>query len=52
MSVTPIIKKYMEENNIRMVLDKQGVILGDTKLEITAKIIDILNKEVTSIKVD
>ena len=52
MSVTPIIKKYMEENNIRMVLDKQSVILGDTTLEITDKIIDILNKEVTSIKVD
>jgi outer membrane protein len=52
MSVTPIIKKYMEENKIRMVLDKQSVILGDTTLEITDKIIDILNKEVTSIKVD
>ena len=52
MSVTPIIKKYMEENNIRMVLDKQSVILGDTTLEITDKIIDILNKEVTSIKID
>ena len=51
-SVNPIIKKYMEENNIRMVLDKQSVILGDTTLEITDKIIDILNKEVTSIKVD
>jgi len=52
MSVTPIIKKYMEENNIRMVIDKQSVILGDTTLEITDKIIDILNKEVASIKVD
>ena len=51
-SVNPIIQKYMEENNIRMVLDKQSVILGDTTLEITDKIIDILNKEVTSIKVD
>ena len=51
-SVNPIIQKYMEENNIRMVLDKQSVILGDTTLEITDKIIDILNKEITSIKVD
>ena len=52
MSVNPIIKKYMEDNNIRIVLDKQSIILGDTTLEITDKIIDILNKEVTSIKVD
>jgi Skp family chaperone for outer membrane proteins len=42
----------MEENKIRIVLDKQSIILGDTTLEITDKIIDILNKEVTSIKVD
>ena len=51
-SVNPIIKKYMEENKIRIVLDKQSIILGDTTLEITDKIIDILNKEITSIKVD
>ena len=49
-SLNPIIKKYMEENNIRIVLDKQSVILGDTALEITDKIIEILNKEVSSIK--
>jgi Skp family chaperone for outer membrane proteins len=42
----------MEENKIRIVLDKQSIILGDTTLEITDIIIDILNKEVTSIKVD
>ena len=51
-SVNPIIQKYMEENKIRIVLDKQSIILGDTTLEITDKIIDILNKEVTSIKIN
>ena len=52
MSVNPIIKKYMEDNKIRIVLDKQSIILGDTTLEITDKIIDILNKEVTSIQIN
>lgn len=47
--VNPIIKKYMEENNIRLVLDKQSVVLGDTTLEITDKIIEILNKELKSL---
>lgn len=51
-AVNPIIKKYMEENNIRIVLDKQSVILGDTNLEITDKIIEILNKEVKSLKIN
>lgn len=47
--VNPIIKKYMEENSIRLVIDKQSVILGDTTLEITDKIIEILNKELKSL---
>lgn len=51
-AVNPIIKKYMEQNNIRIVLDKQSIILGDTKLEITDKIIEILNNELKSIKVN
>lgn len=50
--VNPIIKKYMEENNIRLVLDKQNVILGDATLEITDIIIEILNKELQSLKLN
>ena len=49
-SVNPILKKYMEDNKIRIVIDKQSVILGDSTLEITDKIIELLNKEVKSIK--
>ena len=49
-AVNPIIKKYMEGNNIQIVLDKKAVILGDTYLEITDKIISILNKELPSLK--
>ena len=51
-AVNPIIKKYMEDNNIRLVLDKKSVILGDQTLEITDQIINILNKELPSIKVN
>jgi Skp family chaperone for outer membrane proteins len=51
-AVKPIIKKYMEENNIRLVLDKKSVILGDTTLEITDQIITILNKKLPSIKIN
>ena len=51
-NVNPIIKNYMEENNIRLVIDKQSVILGDTALEITDKIISILNQKLSSIKIN
>ena len=41
----------MDENKIRIVMDKQGVILGDSNLEITDQIISIINKEVSSLKI-
>jgi|TARA_B110000211_G_C14009939_1_gene522619 Skp family chaperone for outer membrane proteins len=49
-AVNPIVKKYMEDNKIRIVLNKQSVILGDATLEITDEIIKILNKEFPSLK--
>ena len=48
-TVNPIIKKYMEDNKIRLIVDKQSVVLGDVALEITNQIIAILNKELTSL---
>ena len=50
--VNPIMLKYMETNNIRLILDKKSVILGDTSLEITDQIINILNKELPSLKIN
>ena len=51
-AVNPIVKKYMEDNNIRIVLDKQSVLMGDSSLEITSQIIAILNKELSSLKIN
>ena len=51
-AVNPIIKKYMEEKKIRIVIDKKAIIMGDTTLEITDQIIAILNKEVPSLKIN
>ena len=42
----------MEENNIRLILDKQGVVMGDKTLEITSQIIAILDKELPSLKIN
>ena len=51
-NVNPILKTYMEENKIRLIVDKQSVVLGDTTLEITDKIIEILNQKLNSIKIN
>jgi Skp family chaperone for outer membrane proteins len=50
--LNPILKKYMEDNKIRLVIDKKNVLLGDSALEITTQIINILNKELKSLKLN
>jgi Skp family chaperone for outer membrane proteins len=42
----------MEENNIKLILDKKGVLMGDKNLEITNQIIAILNKELSSLSIN
>ena len=51
-AVNPIMKKYMETNNIRLIVDKKSLVLGDATLEITDQIINILNKEFPSLKIN
>ena len=50
--LNPIVKKYMEDNKIRLVLNKNIIVLGDINLDITPNIIVILNKELKSLKID
>ena len=45
----PIVKKYISENNISMVLDDKSVVMGDVSNNITNEIVKLLNKEVPSI---
>ena len=50
--LNPIIKEYMQEKKIRMVIDKKSLLLADESLNITKDIIDILNKKLKSIKLN
>ena len=51
-NLNPIMKKYMEEKKIRVVLDKKSILLGDKNLDLTEEIIELLNKELKSIKLN
>ncbi len=51
-NLNPIVKEYMKEKNIRMVLDKKNLLLADEALDITKDIIKILNKNLKSIKLN
>ena len=41
----------MKDNKIRLVLDKKNIIIGDSSLDLTDKIIELLNKEIKSLKI-
>ena len=51
-NLNPIIKKYMEDNKIRMVVDKKSLLLADENLNITKEILDLLNKKINTIKLN
>tara|TARA_B100001564_G_C20562660_1_gene634484 strand:- start:500 stop:1024 length:525 start_codon:yes stop_codon:yes gene_type:complete len=51
-NLNPIIKEYMQKNNVRVVLDKKSLLLADENLDITEEIIKILNKKLKSIKLN
>jgi len=51
-TLNPIIKNYMKEKNIRLVLEKKSILLADENLNITQEITDLLNKKLKSIKLN
>ena len=48
-NLNPILKDYMKEKKIRIVLDKKSILLGDENLDITEDIMSVLNKKLKSI---
>ena len=51
-NLNPIIKEYMVEKKIRIVLDKKSLLLADDNLDITEDIILLLNKKINSINLN
>ena len=48
-ALDPVLTKYMSENNIKIIIDKKYVIMADSKIDLTDKILEILNKELKSL---
>ncbi len=51
-NLNPIIKDYMQEKKIRMVLNKKDLIVADEKLDLTKDIMSRLNNKIKSVKLD
>ena len=50
--INPILSDYSKVNNISIILQKKNVVLAKTDLNITNKIIDILNSKIESINLN
>ena len=48
-TLNPILQKYMNENNIEMIVDKKNILLANSKFDLTEKILKLLDKELKSI---
>ena len=51
-NLNPILKEYMIEKKIRVILDKKNILLADDSLEITSEIMKRLNSKLKSIKLN
>ena len=47
-----ILSKYSEENSISLILSKKNVVIGKTELDITSEILELLNAEIKSVKLN
>ena len=47
----PILKAFIKENNISIVVDKKNIIMGNADLDITDTIVAKLNKELPSLNI-
>ena len=51
-NINPILVEYSDKNSISLIVDKKGIVLGKTELDITEKIINLLNEKVKEIKLN
>tara|TARA_B100000029_G_C17115324_1_gene793018 strand:- start:134 stop:655 length:522 start_codon:yes stop_codon:yes gene_type:complete len=48
-AINPILQKYMDENNIDVVVEKKYIVTAKSSKDITDKVLAILNKELKSL---
>ena len=45
-SITPYIEDFMEENSIKLIMDKKNIFIADSNYDITDSLINFLNKKI------
>ena len=50
--LSPILAEFSKENNISIIIDKKNIIVGKTELNITEKILNLLDSKIKKIKLN
>ena len=50
--INPILAEYSKKNNISMIMQKKSIVIGKSDLEITDKILEIVNQKIDKIALD
>jgi outer membrane protein len=48
-ALDPILTKYMSENNVQIIIYRKYIVVAQSKLDLTDKVLEILNKELKSL---
>jgi outer membrane protein len=48
-ALDPILEKYMSENNIQIIIYRKYIVVAQSKLDLTDKVLEIFNKELKSL---
>ncbi len=48
-ALDPILTKYMSDNNVQIIIYKKYIVVAQSKLDLTDKILEIFNKELKSL---
>ena len=51
-SINEILNDYSTKHSISLIIDKKNIVLGKTQLDITDKIIELLNKKISNISLN
>tara|TARA_Y100001958_G_C20833648_1_gene283327 strand:- start:49 stop:567 length:519 start_codon:yes stop_codon:yes gene_type:complete len=50
--ITPILEEYSKKNSIKIIVQKKHIVMGKKEDDITKDILELVNKNIKSIKVD
>ena len=51
-TINPILVDYSKEKSIAMIVQKKNIVIGKSELDITDDIIELVNKKISTIKLN